>query len=67
MKYTNNSLRRLEYNSVSNAFTVSEISTVIGVNGRTVKRRLNELGITIRDTYSHLSTAELDNAIERPK
>ena len=38
---------------------------MIGVSERTVKRRLSEYGIKILDTYSHLSDAELDGAIQQ--
>ena len=56
--------QQLEY-LVSNAFSVREIAAMIGVSDRTVKRRLNEYGIKIRDTYSHLSDSELDDVVQQ--
>jgi len=56
--------QQLEY-LVANAFSVREVAAMIGVSDRTVKRRLSEYGIKILDTYSHLSDAELDGAIQQ--
>lgn len=44
-------------------FTCSHIATLIGVSLRTIRRRMDEFGISVRDRYSAIADAELDEEI----
>lgn len=44
-------------------FTVPQISSLLGVSPSTIRRRMRECNITIRNTYSNISDAELDGLI----
>lgn len=48
---------------VENHFSVSQISQLLGVSVRTVERRLNEYGISIRATYANLTDTELQEMV----
>lgn len=43
--------------------TVPCISKLLGVSTRTIERRMQEFGITVRGTYSQLTDEELDNLV----
>ncbi|KXJ28720.1 hypothetical protein AC249_AIPGENE19430 [Exaiptasia diaphana] len=49
----------LEYN-----FSVPQISEMIGVSKSTVKRRLQDYGLSVSQTYSSISSAELDQVTQ---
>ena len=44
-------------------FTCSHIATLLGVSLRTIRRRMDEFGIAVRDRYSAMADAELDEEI----
>ncbi len=52
-------LRRL----VEMGLTVPCISKLLGMSTRTIERRMQQFGITVRGTYSQLTDEELDNLV----
>ena len=44
-------------------FTCPDIARLLGVSLRTVRRRMEEFGICVRDRYSSISDAELDEEL----
>jgi hypothetical protein len=48
-------------------FTCSHIATLLGVSLRTIRRRMEEFGISVRDRYSAIADAELDEEIREIK
>lgn len=53
---------KLEY-FLEKGFTATEISRLLGVSSKTIYRRLTELGMSVRSTYSNMSDMELDLCI----
>ncbi|XP_070401378.1 uncharacterized protein [Nothobranchius furzeri] len=47
--------------------SVACISRLLGVSARTIERRMNEFGLSVRQRYSQISDDELDEAIQRIK
>ena len=45
-------------------FSVREIASLLGVGVRTVERRMHEFGLSARSSYSTITDAELDLAVE---
>ena len=45
-------------------FTCPSIAALLGVSLRTIRRRMEEFGIAIRDRYSRISDSELDEEVE---
>ena len=48
-------------------FTCADIARLLGVFLRTIRRRLDEFGIAVRDRYSTMSDTELDEEVEEIK
>lgn len=48
-------------------FTCADIARLLGVSLRTIRRRLDEFGIAVRDRYSTMSDTELDEEVEEIK
>lgn len=48
---------------VTNRFTVPEIANILHVSQSTVKRRMQQYGFSVGDTYSQLSATELDHLV----
>lgn len=48
---------------VENGFSVPQISDMIGVSVRTVRRRVSEFGLSIRAQYSTITNDELDRLV----
>ena len=48
---------------VEPGLTCGKISEMLGVSLRTVRRRMTEFGICIRETYSNISDSELKEII----
>uniref|UniRef100_A0A3Q1F974 Integrase core domain-containing protein n=1 Tax=Acanthochromis polyacanthus TaxID=80966 RepID=A0A3Q1F974_9TELE len=46
---------------------VTCIASLLGVSQRTIFRRMHELGLSTRSTYSNLTDCELDNAVQSIK
>lgn len=44
-------------------FTCPDIARLLGVSLRTIRRRMEEFGICVRDRYSSISDAELDEEL----
>lgn len=55
-------LSQLQY-LIENGFTIGDISSIIGVSRRTINRRIQQYGFSLRQCYSQLSDAELDNIV----
>jgi len=49
---------------IDNGFTIHQISSMINVSTRTIKRRLREFDIKIKEQYTTISDFELDRIIE---
>lgn len=49
---------------IENLFSVPMIADMLGVSIRTVRRRMDDYGLTIRDQYTNLSDMELDELIQ---
>ena len=45
------------------SFTCPDIARLLGVSLRTIQRRMEEFGICLRDRYSSISDAELDEEL----
>ena len=45
------------------SFTCPDIARLLGVSLRTIRRRMEEFGICVRDRYSSISDAELDEEL----
>ncbi len=56
------SKEQLQY-LVENQFSVPQISTMLGVSSRTIERRMNSFGISMRDTYADLTNSELQTLV----
>lgn len=54
-------------NLVSMQLSIPCIAQLLGVSIRTINRRLNEYGISIRDTYTKITDEELDNLVSSVK
>lgn len=54
-------------NLVSMQLSIPCIAQLLGVSTRTINRRLNEYGISIRDTYTTITDEELDNLVSSVK
>ncbi len=52
---------------VSMQLSIPCISQLLGVSTRTINRRLNKYGISIRDTYTKITDEELDNLVSSVK
>ena len=50
---------------IDSQFTVPQMANIIGVSVRTIHRRLSDYGISVRDKYTTLTNAELDEYISR--
>ena len=46
-------------------FTVVQISALLGVSSRTVERRLQEFGLSVRATYADISEEHLDSTVNQ--
>lgn len=46
-------------------FTTVQISALLGVSSRTVERRLQEFGLSVRATYAHITEEDLDTTIDQ--
>ncbi len=46
-------------------FTVIQISALLGVSSRTIERRLQEFGLSVRATYSEISEEHLDLTVSQ--
>ena len=46
-------------------FTVGQISALLGVSSRTVERRLQEFGLSVRATYADISEEHLDSTVNQ--
>ena len=57
------SQEQLEY-LIDLRFTCPDIARLLGVSLRTIRRRMEEFGIAIRDRYSCISDSELDEEVE---
>ena len=49
---------------LENKFTVPQISSILGVSVSTVRRRMSELGLSVRAYYSDISDSNLDQIVE---
>ena len=49
---------------IDRRFSVREIASLLGVGVRTVERRMHEFGLSVRSSYSTITDAELDLAVE---
>ena len=49
---------------IDRRFSVREIASLLGVGVRTVERRTHEFGLNVRRSYSTITDAELDLAVE---
>lgn len=54
-------------NLVSMQLSIPCIAQLLGVSTSTINRRLNEYGISIRDTYTTITDEELDNLVSSVK
>lgn len=54
----------LEY-LISNRFSVRQVAQLLQVSPSTIRRHMNEFGITVRGTYSSLSNEMLDTIVQR--
>lgn len=54
-------------NLVSMQLSIPCIAQLLGVSTRTINRRLNKYGISIRDTYTKITDEELDNLVSSVK
>ena len=52
---------------VERRFSVSEMASLLNVSPRTVERRLNEFGLSLRNNYSDISDENLDNVVQEIK
>lgn len=50
---------------VDRRFTASQMAALLGVSKRTVERRLRDIGLSIRGTYTNLTEEELDSTVEQ--
>ena len=48
---------------IETGFSVPEMSEMLGVSKRTVERRLQQFGLSIRETYSDMTDQELDEKV----
>ena len=48
---------------IQNGFTVPQISEIVGVSVRTIRRRMSEYGLSISAQYSVLTDFELDSIV----
>ena len=48
---------------IENRFTVPQIATMMGISVSTVRRRMSDIGIHIRDYYSTITDSELDQLV----
>ena len=46
-------------------FTVAQISALLGVSSRTIERRLQEFGLSVRATYTEISDEHLDSTVNQ--
>ena len=49
---------------IGRRFTVKQIAAILGVSERTVQGRLQQFGLSIRETYTNLSDQELDLTVQ---
>jgi hypothetical protein len=54
---------QLEY-LIERRFSVPEISALLGVSSRTVERRLSSFGVSVRETFTHMSDDDLDLVVK---
>ena len=50
---------------IENRFTVPQIANVIGVSVRTIRRRMSDTGLFVRQQYSIITDQELDNLVSQ--
>ena len=50
---------------LENRFTVPQISNILGVSVSTIRRRMSELGLSVRGYYSDIPDSNLDEIVER--
>ena len=48
---------------IENRFSVSAIADMLGVSARTIRRRMDDYGLSIRDQYSHITDQQLDEVV----
>lgn len=48
---------------IENGFTITDISLILGVSARTVRRRLQRFGLSVRAMYSTMSDHDLEEVI----